>query len=115
MKEGSKAFSRLPNRTLASCQRRVRILGLSAERSYWTVEEENILREYYPTEGTDVCEKLPGRSRSSVERKAQKLGIRYQPNPDMNGHWSAEEDAILKQYYPIEGKSCTVRFPDKTE
>lgn len=115
LKEGYKAFSRLPNRTLTSCQRRVRILGLSAERSYWTVEEENILREYYPTEGTDVCEKLPGRSRSSVERKAQKLGIRYQPNPDMNGYWSAEEDAMLKQYYPIEGKSCTVRFPNKTE
>lgn len=115
LKEGSKAFSRLPNRTLDSCRRRVRILGLSAERSYWTIEEENILREYYPTEGTDVCEKLPGRSRSSVERKAQKLGIRYQPNPDMNGYWSAEEDAMLKQYYPIEGKSCTVRFQNKTE
>ena len=115
LEEGSKAFSRLPNRTLASCKRRVCILGLSAERSYWTTEEENILREYYPTEGTDVCEKLPGRSRSSVERKAQKLGIKYQPNPDMNGYWSAEEDAILKQYYPIEGKLCTVRFPNRTE
>lgn len=65
----------------------------------WTEEEDDILRQYYPIEGSK-CKKHFTRYRDVVSR-ASALGI---PGPE--NKWTEEEIAILKKYYPLEGTKC---------
>ena len=41
----------------------------------WTIEEDNILREYYPSMGSNVYEKLPGRSSSACMTRISYLKL----------------------------------------
>src|SRR6185369_1849486 len=52
-----------------------RIPGRHAE-TYWSDEENKVLREYYPQYGAAWCtSKLPGRSKAAVYGQARKLGL----------------------------------------
>jgi hypothetical protein len=42
----------------------------------WTQDEENILREFYPTKGARFVAGKVGRSKESVITKAKKMGIK---------------------------------------
>ena len=60
----------------------------------WTEEENNILREYYPVEGSKVADRLSGRTKGAIRSQAEKLGIIRK-----NLNWTESEDAILEKYY----------------
>lgn len=75
----------------------------SCER--WTEEEEKILREKYPTQGSDIPELLNnGRTKSAIQNYAYRLGIDYEKR-DTNGRepWTEEEVEILRKEYPKRG------------
>lgn len=44
----------------------------------WTEEENDILKEYYPSEGCKVANRLNGRTKKSIKMRVNKLGIKYQ-------------------------------------
>lgn len=60
--------------------------------------------------GKDITRLLPGRTAATYRRKAYNLGL------SIRGHyWSEEEDAIIREYYPREGKEVSQRLPDRSE
>lgn len=77
--------------------------------SMWTKEEIEILRKYYPTEGTNVIDRLDGRTKDTIAAKAQKLGIK------LNNYWTEKEIQILKEWYPKYGSDICNFLPNKTK
>ena len=60
--------------------------GRHAKR-YWTDEENQILREHYPTKGFPFCaSRLENRSKLSIYQQANKLGLKFvRREVDMSG------------------------------
>lgn len=75
----------------------------------WSEEEDNILRKYYPTEGSDCYDRFINRTKIAVMQRASILGITYTEHS-----WTEEELNIVKEYYPSEGSSILSRLPGKT-
>lgn len=84
-------------------------IKVSRGRNYWTEEEEEILRKYYPTEGINVAARLEGRDELNIRNK-----VRYMKLNGPTNKWSDEEVEILKKYYPTEGRKVVERLPNKT-
>lgn len=69
----------------------------AARTARWTPAEIAVLEEFYPNEGVDCVEYLPGRSWKAVHQKAFKLGLRCEkimPAPDGKLEGAALEEAI---------------------
>lgn len=79
------------------------------KRREWTEDENKILREYYPVEGTKVVDRIEGRTKEAIKTQANKLGLRINSNL-----WTEEEIEILRKYYPIEGMKVKNRLKDRT-
>lgn len=78
----------------------------------WTEEEENIIREFYPTEGKEIAARLKGHSLAAIRLRASKLGIRCTDSLTCN-LWTDEENEILIKYYPAEDEAVLKRLPNK--
>lgn len=75
---------------------------------FWAEYEINILRKYYPKEGSACSDKLPKRSIYTIRAMAQKLGIKFI-------RWTEYEDSIIKEFYSLYGaKKCKEKLPDKS-
>lgn len=74
----------------------------------WTEEEDEIFRKYYSTEGTNIINRLAGRTRGAIRAHASKLGIK------LLNDWTEEEINILKRWYPIEGSEVIDRLVGRT-
>lgn len=101
----------LPGRTLETIRARAERLRCVRPRSTpkaWSDAEDQILREYYPTEGPACVSRLSGRTKGAVKIRAQLAGLRAP------GCWTPEEDAILQEYYPAEGTACFVRLQNRS-
>ncbi len=59
----------------------------------WTEEENDIFRKYYLTEGTNIVNRLNGRTRAAIQTHASKLGLNFS-NP-----WMDEEIEILREKF----------------
>ncbi len=75
----------------------------------WTEEENNVLREYYPVEGTKVADRLKGRTRGSIQTQAKRLGLKS------FNIWTEEENETLRKYYLIEGIKVIDRLEGRTK
>ena len=80
------------------------------EQYYWTPKEDEILRKYYPSEGSKVANRLSGRSEISCRRRARALCIEY-----ASSKWTPEEDEILKTHYPSMGSDAFKFITSKTD
>ena len=90
-------------RDIVKCIRDIKLF----ENIYWTEEEIEILRQYYPTEGRKCATRFY-RNRD-VQSKAQELGLRFIKNL-----WTDEEINILKENYPqIGAKGCKELLPNR--
>lgn len=98
-------LKRLPGLTESKIRNKVHKLQLKKENLHWTEDEINILKQYYPIEGLEVYKRLPGRSKETIAKKAQSLGIK------VNDTWPPEYEEIMRQYYPIEGGKVIERLP----
>lgn len=75
----------------------------------WSVEEDEIIRKFYPSEGLETCSRLSNRTKNSVRDRACFLGIARS-----NYYWKKEEDDILRKYHPKEGTTVCSRLPGRT-
>ena len=110
--EGPKVANRLPGRTEEACRTRAAILNLYDPRNIknvkWTEEEDNVLREFYPSEGTNVAARLPGRTKGSCKKRAGTIGVKIGALC-----WSETEDNILREYYPTEAGKVSRRLQNR--
>lgn len=64
----------------------------------WSVEDENMMRQYYPSMGVKVKSMLSvDRSRNAIKMKAQKLGLVC----NQIKKWSKEDKVFLKENYGV--------------
>lgn len=87
-----------PNRHYSSIMAAGHRLGLSRNNDF-TLEEERIIREHYPSSPELVLRQLlPNRGWHTIRGKAQKLGIRrtFAIVP-----WTEEEELTLREAYPV--------------
>lgn len=76
----------------------------------WSQAEDDILREFFPTEGKDVVERLCGRTIAACQFRAYKLGIHRQ-QPHSRGKWLKGEDMLLRRWYPEMGIRVAILLP----
>lgn len=74
---------------------KIRTLTTGLGKQKWSSSEDEILRNYYPTEGAEVQKRLEGRSKEACNKRAAKLGLCIQGRKE----WTAEEDEIIRTYY----------------
>lgn len=110
LKEFAKKF--LPDRPIKGVYSRACDLKLNpcvSSHSYFSEEEIEIVKKYYPLEGSLCSKRLNNRSAQSITNLAYKLGIKFEKFT-----WTKEEIEILNKYYPIEGTEVIKRLPNKT-
>jgi len=116
--EEEAVLERLPNKNKRQLISHVYYLGLyrkyhkkKFEVVKWSVEEDGIIRQYYPEEGIDVIKRLPGRTRNAVKTRASQLRIRY--TGAGRKYWDDEDVLILKKYFEAEGSRGVFERLDK--
>ena len=67
---------------------------------FWSEEELQILKKYYPEEGYRCYKRFTNKSKTAVQGKAFRLGL------ESTWDWTESEIAKLKQYYPLYGYKC---------
>ena len=78
----------------------------------WTKEEDDTIREFYPSEGGNVYLRLKDRTYNTVMGRASALGVRY-INEKQKG-WTEREDSIIKENYAKLGGSVVKLLPGRT-
>lgn len=110
--KGLKKFAseNLKNRTLSAVQTRVHDLGLNTACDYnpFSQEEDDLLRTYYPKEGSNCYVRFNNRTRQSIFFRARKLKIERD-----NYFWTEEEKEIVRKYYSTEGRDIVKRLPGR--
>ncbi len=103
----------LPHRSRQAIKARVDVLHLKTIKPHhipWSSEEDEIVREYYPNEGYEVLNRLPGRTLVQLKRYVNNNKIRRKISD-----WSPEEDEIVKKYFRKEPYEVTLsRLPGRT-
>lgn len=66
----------LPERTKEAIAVQASKMGITRTRD-WHINEEYILRQYYPILGRKVSDKLPGRTVPAIQHHAKKMGLKY--------------------------------------
>lgn len=102
---------KLENRTTLAIRSRIHELCLNTVWDYrpFTLEEDELIKKYYPSEGSQCCKRFENRDNHSISQRAMKLGVKNDSR-----FWTEEEREIIRKYYPTEGKDIIKRFPDKT-
>lgn len=111
--EGAACSARFPGRTKCSVISQAYEMGLKNTPN-WSEAEDDILRKYYPSEGCACHAKIPGRSAKGVGMRAIRLGLKYTGGSKSKNAWTDKEDAILREYYPEEGRAILSRLPGRT-
>ena len=116
--EGIKRVSELlPGRNPKSIQAQAFKLGINSPRT-WSKEEFAILKRDYPTQGTRIAAKMPGRSRESIRIMAASMGIRYQENKRpvvRQQRWTDEEKKRLREYLHLIPTELVHYFPGRSK
>lgn len=68
----------------------------------WTDEEDLFLKKYYPTRGCIYAANELGRTRSSVYKRAAKLGLKVVVNVSYRAY-TPQEIIFIKKNYPLKG------------
>lgn len=82
---------------------------------FWTEEEDNILRKFYPTNGAKGCQVyLPKRNSLTICARATLLNL-VSGITNKNKQWSPEEDEIIKTNYSKDRTDLTDLIPNKSK
>lgn len=73
----------------------------------WSDRELDILRISYSYKNGGCYDKLPGRTRNAIVRKASDIGIKYRD-------WTNNEIDLLRHYYPTGGSRKCYEFIDRS-
>lgn len=74
---------------------KIKASGTRRTRVPWTPEDEEFLRKHYAHKGAVFCARSLGRTKASVNRRAEHLGVRSKLRRD----WTPKEDAMLRLRY----------------
>ena len=99
----------LPGRSKHSIRGYALKHGLTKDIGYWTDEEDEILRTYYPIEGSEAFHRLSNRTVVSCRRRVYVLKL-----TDGKSYWTEEEKDIIRKYYPTEGTAVYKRLNNRT-
>jgi len=104
----------IPSIVHKACQLKIHFVG--NDESRWTSEELDIIVTYYPLEGCHgVATRLPHRTPAAIRTRIQILQHQGQLGPCcQKRRWTAEEDEILKKYYPVEVGDVIARLPGRS-
>lgn len=80
------------------------------DRRLWTEEEDDILKKWYPVEGSQIYKRFNNRTQSGCIHRASDLKIK---GPE--AVWSEEEDNIIRQYYSKEWGNVYKRLINRTK
>lgn len=85
----------------------------------WTEEEKELIRLWYPVNGSRYLKKILGRSRTAVSDMAYELGVKNN-NPTAMffnpARWHKWEVEALIKYYPLGGvTACLTHIPDRSK
>lgn len=116
--EGRTVAARLNGLPKDVIRRRAKKLGVGCGKykDKWSEEELRLLRDHLNEGVNAVSALLPGRSVKAILTKSQELGIR-EPRCRLaysRKRWSPEEEDLLRQFFPIEGRKVCERFPNRT-
>jgi superfamily II DNA or RNA helicase len=84
-------------------------LKIIADRREWNKKEKSILTQFYPIMGIKVKEKLPNRTKESIQNMAYNLGLVFQDS------WTDEEYDILRTNYPKIGVEVRELLNNRTD
>lgn len=97
-----------------SIKGRARRLGIKiAKDTYsfgWNKEKLDLLREKYPTQGSEIPELLQHHSKKAIASQAMKLGVKRYGNT-----WPPEDDALIAEKYPTQGYNIPELLPRHTK
>ena len=81
---------------------------------FWTDDKIDFLKNNYPKYGGCYCAKYLNTTNKNVFKEASKLGLVRNSKRIKNNSWTDEENAILIQYYPLEGGKVYKRFTNRS-
>lgn len=104
-----KAAQLLPNREKESIAARAKRLGVEVNRATkWSLEEDEILRQEYPSGGEEAVRKqLPEKTTPSVIKRAKQLGL-------INDGWTRDEDYLIFKSNFIYTKELKAKLPGRS-
>lgn len=79
-------------------------------RREWTKDEDALVRKWYPVKGSAYLEVLLGRPRSSIQHRAERLGIQGTKRP-----WTRKEELFLERNYGKLTAAAIARRLNRTE
>ena len=92
----------LPNRTYCAIVSKGKSLGLiTKDNIMWSKKEVDILRRYYPDEGSDVYKRLNNRSKTSIMVAAKRYGVSFNRTFE---RWDLTEDELVYDFYSAHGE-----------
>ncbi|EBP4342236.1 hypothetical protein UK30_10315 [Salmonella enterica] len=104
----------LPGRTRNAIVLRAAKLKVNNVR-LWRKEEEQLLKQYYPTMGTCVAEMLPGRTALAVRVMANNMGIIFHGSEESRRKiWSKEECLLLEKNNHLPLTELAALFPGRS-
>ena len=105
--------SMLPGRPRSSVFSLARKMGLSRQLNTWSEYELQVLRDYYPTEGSTVVRRLPDRKGKAISMKAFQLGLHIENRP-VRQAWSQEERIRLEKHLHLSFTELQLLFPERS-
>ncbi|MDN8559122.1 hypothetical protein [Citrobacter werkmanii] len=105
----------LPGRTVSAIFTQAEKMGVLSGR-FWNEEEREILKAYYPTEGTMVTARLAGRTVHAVRIMAKRLGLKKSQACTTGFRpWSDEEWRRLENsLHMSSAEQQATHFPTRT-
>lgn len=98
------------DRTPGAVKRRAYCLNLTSwEDRRYTEEEIELLKKYYPIEGSKCNVRFKDRTELAIINMAAKLNLKFDKK-----YWSSEELEIIRKYYPTEGQDIVKRLPNRS-
>ena len=105
----------LPGRTVSAIFAQAEKMGVLSGR-FWLADELDILKRYYPSEGTTITARLPGRTIHAIRIMAKRLGLKKSQSSTLGFRpWSDEEWLKLERnmHLSVAEQQATL-FPDRT-
>jgi hypothetical protein len=100
----------LPNRTYQAIVTKGKALGLiTKDNIMWSKKEVDILRRYYPDEGSDVYKRLNNRSKTSIMVAAKRYGVSFNRTFEK---WDLTEDELVYDFYSAHGEDSFRKVSD---
>lgn len=91
---GKDVIKFVPKRSIGVIQAKAQELGIK-KQSIFSESEDDLIKEYYPTEGGDVYKRLNNKTKIQCVQHAAYLGISFNKNI-----WTDDEIETIKKFYP---------------